>query len=77
MKLFCNRNCYFNFKGAKLKVHKQELWFLHSALQLYVLNICICMKFHEVILNGFTVVIENSTYKVQRGITLKTYIQEL
>ena len=41
------------------------------------------MKFHEDILNGFKViewtqfVTETATYKVQRGITQKIYIQEL
>ena len=36
----------------KLKnIHKQELWFLHSACHHMVLNIC--MKFHEDILKGF------------------------
>ena len=29
----------------------QELWFLHSACHLMLVNIC--MKFHEDILNGF------------------------
>ena len=41
------------------------------------------MKFHEDILNGLEVieqtqfVTETATYKVQRGITLKVYIEEL
>ena len=33
------------------KVSIQELWFLHSAWRLMLVNIC--MKFHEDILNGF------------------------
>ena len=43
----------------------------------------ISMKFHEDISNGFQVteghdfVTETATYKVQRGITQKIYIQEL
>ena len=43
----------------------------------------ISMKFHEDILNGLKVieghnyVTETATYKVQRGIFLKIYIQEL
>ena len=36
------------------KVSKQELWFLHSACHLMLVNIC--MKFHEDILNGFKVI---------------------
>ena len=43
----------------------------------------ISVKFHEYILNGLKViertqfVTKTATYKVQRGITLKIYIQEL
>ena len=33
------------------QIHIQELWFLHSACHLLVLNIC--MKFYEYILNNF------------------------
>ena len=35
------------------KVYTQELWFLHSARRLMLVNICI--KFHEDTLNGFQV----------------------
>ena len=35
------------------KIYIQELWFLHSACHLLVLNIC--MKFYEYILNSFKV----------------------
>ena len=34
------------------KVSIQELWFLHAACGLMLVNIC--MKFHEDILNGFS-----------------------
>ena len=36
------------------KVPIQELWFLHSAYRLMLLNIC--MTFHEDILNDFKVI---------------------
>ena len=36
------------------KVSIQELWFLHSACRLMLVNIC--MKFHEDILNGFKII---------------------
>ena len=36
------------------KIHIQELWFLHSACHLLVLNIC--MKFYEYILNSSKVI---------------------
>ena len=42
-----------NFKGAKLKIYIQELWFLRSAHRLMLVNIS--MTFHEDILNGFQV----------------------
>ena len=54
---------------------------MHSAH--YIMMVNISMKFHEDILNGFQVrerkrfVTETVTYKVQRGITKKIYIQEL
>ena len=38
------------FKGTSI----QELWFLHYACRLMLVNIC--MKFHEDILNGFKVI---------------------
>ena len=43
----CHRNCYL--QGSR--IHKQELWFLRSARRPIELNIC--MKFHEDILNVF------------------------
>ena len=44
-----------NFKSTLLKeIHTQELWFLHSACHLLLLNIC--MKFYEYILNSFKVI---------------------
>ena len=41
-------------RGITKKIHKQELWFLHSACRHMVLNIC--MKFHEDILEGFNII---------------------
>ena len=41
-------------KGLTRKVKIQELWFLHCAHRLMLVNIC--MKFHEDTLNGFQVI---------------------
>ena len=63
------------------KIHIQELWFLHSACNLLVLNIC--MKFYEYILNSSKVIEwtrfcqETGTLKVRRDVTQKVSIQEL
>ena len=46
---FCLRNCFLQSS----KGHIPELWFLHSAHRLMLVNIC--MKFHKDILNGFQV----------------------
>ena len=47
--------CNYKVKrGITKKIHKQELWFLHSACRLLVFNIC--MKFHEDILKSFKVI---------------------
>ena len=52
--LLCNRYCYLQIqRGITKTIHKQALWFLHSAHPHLVLNIC--MKFHEDILKGFYV----------------------
>ena len=49
---FCLRNCELqSSKGRNSKSIIQELWFLHSACRLMLVNIC--MKFHEVTLNSF------------------------
>ena len=59
----------------------QELWFLHSAYPLMLVDIC--MKFHDASLYGLKV-IEQTRWrqdfvrdKVQREITQKIYMQEL
>ena len=63
------------YRDVTQKIHIQQLWFLHSACHLLVLNIC--MKFYEYILNSSKVIEwtrfcqETATYKVQRGITQK------
>ena len=41
-------------RGTTKKIHKQKLWFLHSACPHIVLNICI--KFHEDTLKDFKVI---------------------
>ena len=41
-------------RNVTQKVSIQELWFLHSACHLMLINIC--MKFHEDTLNGFKVI---------------------
>ena len=62
---FCLRNCYLqsskghnsksiNTRDMVLACLIQELWFLHSACCLLLVNSC--MKFHEDILNGFQVI---------------------
>ena len=69
------------FKGNNSKLYIQELWFLHSACQPMLVNIS--MKFHEdtwtvwKLQSGHKFVTETATCKVQRGITLTIYIQEL
>ena len=79
---FCHRNWYLqSSKGNNSKLYIQELWFLHSAGHLMLVNIS--MKFHEDVLNRLKVwkrtqFCQTATYKVRRGIlTLKIYIQEL
>ena len=55
------KKCYFQGSlGQNYKVHKQELWLLHSASRLIMLNIC--MKFHENILNSFNVIERTRSY---------------
>ena len=52
---FVTETATYKFKGKLTqKVSIQELWFLHSACRLMLVNIC--MKFHEVILNGIKVI---------------------
>ena len=48
---FCDRQ---SFKGNNSKVKMQELWFLHFANQLMLIDIC--MNFHKDSLNGFQVI---------------------
>ena len=48
-----SRNCYLKSSKGLTKVSIQELWFLHSAHHLMLVNIC--MKFHEATLNSFKV----------------------
>ena len=51
---FCQETVTYKVqKDVTQKVSLQELWFLHSALHLMLVNIC--MKFHEDTLNGFKV----------------------
>ena len=51
---FCRETATYKVQRAVTpKVSIQELWFLHSACRLMLVNIC--MKFHEDILNGFKV----------------------
>ena len=63
------------------KIHIQELWFLHSACHLLVLNIC--MKFYEYISNSSKVIVltwfchGTANYQLQRDVTQKIHIQEL
>ena len=78
---FCNRNSYKVQRDVTKKVWIQELWFLHSACSLTLVNIC--MKFHDDILNGFEVIDltwfchRTANYKLQREVTQKIHIQEL
>ena len=52
---FCHRTANYKLqRDVTKKIHIQELWFLHSACHLLVLNIC--MKFYEYILNSFKVI---------------------
>ena len=52
---FCHRTANYKLqRDVTQKIHIQELWFLHSACHLLVLNIC--MKFYEYILNSFNVI---------------------
>ena len=79
---FCLWNCYLpSSKGRNSKIYIHELWFLRLML------VNISFTFHENILNGFQVTertalnsvlgIATATYKSQRGITQKMYIQAL
>ena len=44
--LFCHRTANYKLqRDVSQKIHTQELWFLHSACHLLVLNTC--MKFCE------------------------------
>ena len=53
--LFCHRTANYKLQREVTEnIHNQELWFLHSACHLLVLNIC--MKFYEYILNSFKVI---------------------
>ena len=53
--MILSQNCQLQTsKGRNSKIHIQELWFLHSACHLLVLNIC--MKFYEYILNSFKII---------------------
>ena len=52
---FCLRTATYKIQRALLKIHKQVLWFVHSACRHMVLNIC--MKFLEDILKGFIVIV--------------------
>ena len=52
--MICHRTAYYKLqRDVTKKIYIQELWFLHSACHLLVLNIC--MKFYEYILNSFKV----------------------
>ena len=49
---FCHRTANYKLqRDVTQKIHIQELWLLHSACHLLVLNIS--MKFYEYILNSF------------------------
>ena len=54
--MICHRTANYKVRRdvTKKKIHIQELWFLHSACLLLVLNIY--MKFYEYILNSFKVI---------------------
>ena len=52
---FCQETANYKLqRDVTKKTHIQELWFLHSAYHLLVLNIC--MKFYEYILNSSKVI---------------------
>ena len=53
--MICHRTANYKLQRVVVtqKIHTQELWFLHSACHILVLNIC--MKFYEYILNSFKV----------------------
>ena len=79
---FCHRTANYKVqKDVTQKVSIQELWFLHSACRLMLVNIC--MYFHEDILNGFKVIEwtwfchRTANYKLQRGVTQKIHTKEL
>ena len=81
------RNCFLQVQRDTTKqIHKQELWFFHSARRHMMLNIC--MKFHEDILKCFKVIgfkvtertrfcHRNSYLQSSRGHNSKIHIQEL
>ena len=48
-------NCVTKFQGELLKKKMQELWFLHSAHRLMLIDIC--KKSHENSLSGFQVIV--------------------
>ena len=73
---FCHGTTNYKLqRDVTQRVSIQELWFLHSARHLMLVNICV--KFHEDTLNGFKAterrdfVLETATYKIQRDITQK------
>ena len=80
---FCHRTAnYKHQREVTKKIHIQELWFLHSACHLLVLNIC--MKFYEyTYLEQFQsyradmILSRNCYLKVQRDVTQKVSTQEL
>ena len=53
--MICHRTANYKLqRDVTQKIHIQELWSLHSACHLLVLNIC--MKYYEYILNSFKVI---------------------
>ena len=65
---FCHRTAYYKLqRDVTKKIHIQELWFLHSACHLLVLNIC--MKFCEYILNSFKV------YRADTNLSRNCYLK--
>ena len=53
--LFFHRNCTYKVqRDVTQKVSLEELWFLHFACRLMLVNICV--KFHEDMLNDFKVI---------------------
>ena len=78
---FCHGTANYKLqRDVSQKIHIQELWFLHSACHLLVLNIC--MKFYEYILNSSKVIERTrfchgtANYKLQRDVSQKIHIQE-